>query len=276
MRNNSIIPFQELQFRDDFMFGAVMQNTEICKMFLETLLDTEIERIELVDKQKDLSDVPWAHGIRLDVYVKDGKGTIYNVEMQKSNEDDLDYRVAYYLSGMHRDVLRKGEDYEQMRRCYVIFVCDFDFYKQKLAVNEWEVRIKGTDHIIDPGFETFVLNDHYKIANCNKGIQDFLDYVRTGTAKEADKSELTRKIHKEVDVVRKDSKMEVLYMTLTVKLQQEYQKGVKQGITQGILAVIRSLKKVSASKEAAVDALMDQFSLSQEEAVQKVNENWDS
>ena len=40
--------YEELKFTDDFMFHKVMDNLEICKTLLETILDVEIERVEHV------------------------------------------------------------------------------------------------------------------------------------------------------------------------------------------------------------------------------------
>ena len=37
-------PFEKLTFHDDFMFGHIMKNKEICKTVLEILLDMKIDR----------------------------------------------------------------------------------------------------------------------------------------------------------------------------------------------------------------------------------------
>ena len=44
---------QELAFKDNFMFGAVMINEENCKEFLELVLGFQIESVT-VSKEKDL------------------------------------------------------------------------------------------------------------------------------------------------------------------------------------------------------------------------------
>ena len=36
-------PIEELTFTDDFLFGRVMQNAEICKGFLERMLEINID-----------------------------------------------------------------------------------------------------------------------------------------------------------------------------------------------------------------------------------------
>lgn len=84
-----IIPLSELPLRNDFMFGEVMRTSEICQLFLEELLGVTIRRIEFIDKQKDLSDSYTHHGIRLDVYLKDEAGTVFNVEMQSVPNGNL-------------------------------------------------------------------------------------------------------------------------------------------------------------------------------------------
>lgn len=75
----NIVPLSELPLRNDFMFGEVMRTSDICQLFLEELLDIHIQRIEFIDKQKDLSDSYTHHGIRLDVYLRDEAGIVFNV-----------------------------------------------------------------------------------------------------------------------------------------------------------------------------------------------------
>ena len=47
-------PIEELTFTDDFMFGRIMQNPEICKGLLERLLEIKIEKIEYPTLQKSI------------------------------------------------------------------------------------------------------------------------------------------------------------------------------------------------------------------------------
>ena len=75
--------FKNLPLSDRFMFGEVMRNSGICKLFLEELLQCKIERIVFAAKEADLSDTVLGHGIRLDVFLADENNTHYDVEMQK-------------------------------------------------------------------------------------------------------------------------------------------------------------------------------------------------
>ena len=74
-------PIEELTFTDDFMFGRVMQNPEICKGLLERLLEIKIDKIEYPVLQKTISPHYKSKGIRLDVYVEDSSRSISKFKM---------------------------------------------------------------------------------------------------------------------------------------------------------------------------------------------------
>ena len=74
-------PVEELVFSDDFMFGAVMHDPEICKGVLERLLQVRIDHIEYPELQKTISPFYTKKGVRLDVYVADSD-RVFDVEYQ--------------------------------------------------------------------------------------------------------------------------------------------------------------------------------------------------
>ena len=128
---HKVKPFEKLTFHDDFMFGLVMQNKEICREALECLLDIKIDRLEYIEPQKTIVPVYTAHGIRLDVYVDDGK-KVYDVEIQNWDEHDIGKRTRYYQGIMDTESLLKGEDYDELRESIIIFLCRFDPFKKNI------------------------------------------------------------------------------------------------------------------------------------------------
>ena len=48
-------PIEELTFIDDYMFGYVMRNEEICKGLLERLLGIKIQCLEFSTLQKSIT-----------------------------------------------------------------------------------------------------------------------------------------------------------------------------------------------------------------------------
>lgn len=49
------------------------------------ILGVEIERIVYSEKEHTLNEKADAKSVRLDIYVKYGRGTVYNVEMQATD-----------------------------------------------------------------------------------------------------------------------------------------------------------------------------------------------
>ena len=64
--------WEELSISNDFLFGKVMQDAELCKELLQRILpDLDIDHIEYPELQKTIKEDYDAKGVRLDVYVND-------------------------------------------------------------------------------------------------------------------------------------------------------------------------------------------------------------
>ena len=243
-----VIPLSELPLHSDFMFGQVMRSEEICKLFLEALLDVFIQRIEFLDQQKDLTDSYEYHGIRLDVYLKDEAGTVFNVELQAERRNDLQKRVRFYQSGIDRSELPKGADYADLSESYIIFVCNFDYFHIGKAVGERVSFLKDTDVVYEDGSHVFFLNSRYTEPNASKPILEFLDLIRTNDLEKAYETTLARETRKRIQLVRSDKELEVSYMTLAQKMMDErrmgYTEGREDGIEEGLRKAIIALKGV--------------------------------
>ena len=111
-------PIEELTFTDDFLFGRVMQNAEICKGFLERMLEIKIEKIEYPELQKSISPHYQSKGIRLDVYVQDSN-RVFDIEIQNSLDENLPKRTRYYQSMMDIDLLLKGKNYTELKESFI-------------------------------------------------------------------------------------------------------------------------------------------------------------
>ena len=241
-----IIPLSELPLHSDFMFGQVMRSEGICKLFLEALLDVSIQRIEYLDMQKDFTDSYEYHSIRLDVYLKDDKGTVFNVEIQAERRDELPKRVRFYQSGIDRGELPKGADYANLSESYIVFVCNFDYFHIGKAVGERVSFLKDTDVPYEDGSHVFFLNSRYTEANASKPILEFLDLIRTNDVGHPYETPLARKARKRMQEIRSDKELEVSYMTFAQKMLDErrigYAEGREEGREETLRANIAALK----------------------------------
>ncbi len=233
---SGIIPLSELPLRNDFMFGAVMRTEAICTMFLEELLGRSIQQIRFIDQQKDFSDSYEYHGIRLDVYLKDEAGTVFNVEMQAASGDDLPRRARYYQSGIDRRELPKGAPYTSLSESFIIFVCDFDYFHIGKAVGERVCMLKGTDVPYQDGSHVFFLNSRYQDGNASPAILEFLDLIRTNDMDRTYATALGQMAQKKIQAVRQDRILEVSYMTYAQKMLDERSAGYRMGHREGLEA----------------------------------------
>lgn len=256
----TITPLSELSLRSDFMFGQVMRSEEICRLFLEALLGIEIQQIKFLDRQKDFTDSYEYHGIRLDVYLKDDKDTVFNVEIQADRRDGLPKRVRFYQSGIDRSELPKGADFASLSESYIIFVCDFDYFHIGKAVGERVAFLKDTDVPYEDGSHVFFLNSRYTEANASKPILEFLDLVRTNDMEKSYETPLGQRARKRIQEVRSDKELEVSYMTYAQKMMDErrigyldgreegleegMEKGMEKGMEEGLKKAVRALQGV--------------------------------
>ena len=86
---------------------------------MEVILDIEIERIEYPEEQKVIDILTDARSVRLDVYIKDNKNTIYNVEMQTTNPRNLPKRSRYYQGMIDLNLIEKGENFNKLNKSYM-------------------------------------------------------------------------------------------------------------------------------------------------------------
>ncbi|MCM1237517.1 MAG: Rpn family recombination-promoting nuclease/putative transposase, partial [Ruminococcus flavefaciens] len=132
--------FEELQIKDDFMFSVVMRNPKFCKPFLERVLGIRISRIEYPRSQETIDISADAKSVRLDIYVEDGNQTVYNVEMQTTANRNLPRRTRYYQGMIDLNILEKGDNYKDLKRSFVIFVCTFDLFGEGRHIYTFENR----------------------------------------------------------------------------------------------------------------------------------------
>ena len=92
--------FEKLQLKDDFMFSIIMRNPKFCKPFLERILGINIARIEYPKSQETIDISADAKSVRLDNYVEDGKETVYNIEMQTTENKNLPKRICLAKEGI--------------------------------------------------------------------------------------------------------------------------------------------------------------------------------
>ena len=234
---------KDLNLIDDYMFDVATMDLEICKAIIELSLNIKIQEIEWKEGQKVIHNLPSKRGIRLDFYVKDIHGTIYNVEMQKRNTGDLPKRTRYYSAMLDAPLLKQGErSFEALPPTYVIVICGFDCFGYGKYRYTFQNRCtEDTQLILQNGLTTVFLNTKGQNAEeVEPELVAFLRFVENSTAEEAYQSSDPRiqDMYGKINHLKSLADVEADYMTA-----EEYRRmleddareeGIKEGIQTGI------------------------------------------
>lgn len=223
--------FEELEFRDDFMFGKVMEDKELCREVLECLLQRPVGELVDVQTQKSLKYTSDGKPIRLDVYNEDSDKTVYDAEMQNQNNKtieslELPKRSRFYQGAIDIDFMNRGNLYKNLPDSNVMFICTFDPFGCGLSKYtfmpccEEEPKLKLKD-----GTAKIFYNSTYRGNDLPDDLKDLYDYVQTGIAE----SDLTKKIDAAVVKGRKNEIWRTQYMKEWVVLQEAKEEGREEG-----------------------------------------------
>ena len=214
---------QELTIADNFMFGAVMTLPDNCRRMLELSLDISVGSVE-INTEKSFLYHPEYKGVRLDVYAKDENNTHYDVEMQVAKKEALAKRTRYYHSQMDMELLVKGNDYSELPKACVIFICDFDPFEEKKYRYTFQGRCDEKEELLlgDERFTIFLSTKGENTDEVSQELIAFLDYVKANLAESTQEfnDNYVRQLQDSVKQVKMSREMGVRYMQLQELLRE--------------------------------------------------------
>ncbi len=265
--------WEKLGISNDFLFGKVMQDAELCKELLQIIFpNMKIDHIEYPVLQKTINMDADAKSIRLDVYIVDNKGTVYDIEMQMADTKELPKRTRYYQAMMDLEMIDKGQSYKKLKKSFVIFICPFDLFNEGRHLYTFKnICIEDKKILLGDDTTKIFLNTEGKMADVNQKLIAFLDYV---AGKKSDDS-FVQKLENAIKIAKQNREWRHEYMTLLMRDQENIEKGIERGIEKEETRIIirlyhngftpnqiadlvdKDIKKVEAviKRELNVDAL---------------------
>ena len=256
--------WESIGLSNDFLFGKVMSDPVLCKELLEMILpELDIERIEYPELQKPIRPDVDARSVRLDVYVRDGKGTVYDIEMQTTDTGELPKRSRYYQGMIDLQLIDSGQSYKKLNRSYVIFICLSDVFGKGLHKYTFEnVCLEDGEVRLQDGAVKIFLNAASNRQDVSQKLCAFLDYL-------AGKKTDNTYVEKLEDAVRKakmNREWRHEYMTLLMRDLENREKGREEGLEEGIQGMVEALKELNISAQVIINKLQEIFRLSYEDA----------
>ena len=234
--------FEDLKISNDFMFKEVMKsNKGLFKRLVGSIMQQDIEDIVYIETEKTLQPYYDSRGIRLDVILADENHTRYNLEMQARNVISkagvalLPKRTRYYQSVIDMDMLKQGENFDQLNPLVLIFICTFDFYKEGRYVYTFKSRcLENLELELANDVTVKLVNAKGKQGQVNDLLKNFLEYVMTN--KPVD--DFTKDVERQVWAVKNDKKAREEYMVLQAKIREHeiiaFEAGEAQGHAAGL------------------------------------------
>ena len=244
--------YEELGITDAFMFAKVMSNKEICKPVLEQILNIKIRDIEYLDYEETIQIAPGSKSIRLDIYVEDDKNTVFNLEMQTTNYEELPKRSRYYQDIIDLKLIEKGQSYDILKTSYVIFICTFDFFEKNRSIYEFEnICVDDSDIKLNDGTHKIFLNTKGNRDGISKELQMLLDYF-DGREPE---SQLAKDIDRKVFEARNNKQWRREYMSYQMELDKQFRNGREEGMDNisKLLKLLVSEKKYDEIEKISED-----------------------
>ena len=234
--------WQDATITENFLFEKVMHNKRICKRLIEKILDITIQSIEFPEAEKSITIRRDSKSVRLDVYVTDDTGRVYDIEMQCTNpfDDELVKRTRYYQGMIDMDLIDKGMNYTELNSTYIIFICTFDLFGLGYPMYTFRnVCLEDNTLELNDGTTILFLNstsvipydspDTFPYSNLDDDIFYFLQYING----HAPQGKFVNEIDTEVCKVKEIKEMEKSYMTYAMEIERHRREAKNIGIAIG-------------------------------------------
>lgn len=273
----------KLSVKRDIVFKRIFAhkgNEDFLKQFLSSLLEIQIEKIEIlhdIHLERDSEDDKL--GI-IDVRAVVNENKIVNIEVQIKDNKNIIPRSTFYGAKLISNELVKNEAYQELKPVIVICILNYDIFPYKEYINETEIVLKA--------HKNYVVNDYIKFyyVELPKFRRQRVDYENKTTQWltfiDSENPERMIEIVKKNEVVKK-AQEELEYLQgdeafkRKLELREKYerdiasakycgkQEGIKKGIETGREEILRVVVKNLLKKSIDIETIEEITGLTKEE-----------
>ena len=255
---------EELTIQDDYLFKRVMTEKDICIKFVQIILGIDIKDIVYIKAEEVVKELYDSKGIRLDVYLKNEDGVVYNIEMQVTSlgEEEFAKRFRYYEAMIDSYLLRAGQKYKDLNKLFIVFICPFEIFKGERTIYTFKNFCEEDKSIElkDDVRKIFITTKSENKENLSEDFLALLKYIDGNITDNPFVNEIENKIHE----IKQDEKERGAYMQYDLHLMQIEEEaraegrveGEKIGMAKSLLNSIKSLMEtMNVTAEKAMNAL---------------------
>ena len=168
----------------------------------------------------------------MDIYVDDGE-TIYNCEMQASRKQNEAYRSRYYQGQIDMNLLKKSENYNLLKKCFVIFICTLDPFESNRYIYTFENRCDEDPSItLNDGALKVFINTKGTVGDVSEEFKELMHFLDTSEIKEYN-TELINDMADALQDARTNEKWRHDYMSIEMLKFDCREEGRAEGRAEG-------------------------------------------
>jgi predicted transposase/invertase (TIGR01784 family) len=149
---------------NDYIFKRLMEDAERLIAFLNAVLNAQgqnkLVSLEIIDSKELTGEMIFDKAGRLDVRAKTLEGMQIDIEVQLTNQYNMEKRTIYYWSKLFLEGIKQGEDYINLAKVITVNLLDFEY----LEIDRFHTKF----HLWEDENKDYLLTDVMEI--------HFIDY----------------------------------------------------------------------------------------------------
>ncbi|MCI6648433.1 MAG: Rpn family recombination-promoting nuclease/putative transposase [Lachnospiraceae bacterium] len=162
-------------FDDDLMSRVFDNNIEATELLLRIIFKRPIKVVKAKGQEEIHSYDIDGRTIRLDIMAVDSDGKRIDIEVQTGEKGSEVKRARYHSSMLDSGMLKKGQDFSEIRDSYVIFIYKHDKFRAGLPVYHINRYVGETGEMFEDGSNIIYVNGTYSgDDDLGKMLADFM------------------------------------------------------------------------------------------------------
>lgn len=261
----------DMNLVDDFLAYSLtahkIYGEEASRYILECILQRKIRHLTIVPQKTWYGEKPENRGVRLDVYLDEDDGELFDLEPDNNDRTDdvtvLPRRVRFYHAKIDAGNLIAGEDYSSLRNVAVIFITTYDpFGLERMIYTIKNSCVEEPNLFYEDGARTIFLYTGGTEGAPSEELLQLARYMEHSTPENACTAGLAR-LHEMVTEVKSDREVGLKYMKSC-----EIEKRIRdEGRTEGRAeAIIDTCYEFGLSENEILNRLQKKLNLPLETA----------
>jgi len=259
----------DLTFGDEYLFEEVMQNKELCKLFIKTFLEIpDIVDIEYISAEESYKDSFWSKGVRFDIFVKGQDGVAYVVELQQIDTKEIDKRLRYYQSMVDSKQLPKGKKttYKDLKDSFIIFIARVDLFDRgRYRYSFRTICEEEPDLAIEDGAYKVIFNTQGTHGDVSEDVKAFLKAIEGNATDETESKNLfVQKFEAFAEEIKADETWRKSYMQTELRMQEKIEAGIESGIKEAVEKAVEEAVEKAVEEAIVEEARKEKLEIAKE------------